>query len=101
MGTRKANASESLLTCRNSSRWHQNQGLALQSWDEPGGCPLTGQVVPGMEATRAWSAAAARNVGRRTPKQAPATRLPVARGSLPSHGLGTEYRRGAGRRTGS
>ncbi len=32
--------------------------------DKSGGCPLTGQVVSGMKATRAWSAAAVRNVGR-------------------------------------
>ncbi len=34
--------------------------------DEPGGCPLIGQVVSGMKATRARSAAAAWNVGRPT-----------------------------------
>ncbi len=33
--------------------------------DEPGGCPPIGQAVSGMEAARAWSAASARNVGRR------------------------------------
>jgi hypothetical protein len=36
--------------------------------DEPGGSPCTGQVVPGMEAARAWSAAFTRNVGRWMPK---------------------------------
>lgn len=35
--------------------------------DEPGGCPPVGQVVSGMKATRAWSAAAAWNVGRPVP----------------------------------
>jgi hypothetical protein len=35
--------------------------------DEPGGCPLIGQVVSGMEAARVRSAASAWNVGRRTP----------------------------------
>jgi hypothetical protein len=24
-------------------------------WDQPGGCLLTGQVVPGVKAARAWS----------------------------------------------
>ncbi|GIJ26314.1 hypothetical protein Vqi01_14760 [Micromonospora qiuiae] len=35
--------------------------------DEPGGCPLIGQAVSGMEAARVRSAASAWNVGRRTP----------------------------------
>jgi len=35
--------------------------------DKPGGSPCTGQVVPGMEAARAWSAAFTRNMGRRMP----------------------------------
>jgi hypothetical protein len=42
-------------------------GATFQLRDEPGGCPLIGQVVSGMEAARAWSAASARNVGRRVP----------------------------------
>ena len=33
--------------------------------DEPGGCPFIGQVVSGVEAARARSAASAWNVGRR------------------------------------
>jgi hypothetical protein len=33
--------------------------------DESGGCPCIGQMMPGMEAARAWSAAFTRNVGRR------------------------------------
>lgn len=39
-------------------------GMSSLSRDEPGGCPLIGQVVSGMEATRARSAASAWN-GRR------------------------------------
>src|SRR3954447_2122463 len=35
--------------------------------DEPGGCPLIGQVVSGVKVARARSAAPARNVGRRVP----------------------------------
>ena len=33
-----------------SFRWHQNQRSCFKLWDRPGGCPLTGQVVPGVEA---------------------------------------------------
>jgi len=60
-------------------------GASFGLWDELGGSPLTGQVVSGVEATRAWSAAFAWNVGRRAPAQRRA-RLggPVARGSVPS-----------------
>jgi hypothetical protein len=36
-------------------------GVSSLSRDEPGGCPLIGQVVSGMEATRARSAASAWN----------------------------------------
>ena len=39
-------------------------GVSTRSRDESGGCPLTGQAVSGMEATRARSAASAWN-GRR------------------------------------
>jgi hypothetical protein len=34
---------------------------------EPGGYPITGQVVPGAEVARAWHAAFVRNVGKRAP----------------------------------
>jgi hypothetical protein len=34
---------------------------------EPGGYPITGQVVPGAEVARAWTAAFVRNVGKRAP----------------------------------
>ena len=72
--------------------------------DESGGCPCTGQVVPGMEAARAWSAAFTRNVGRRA----------LIRRACPGKGWagereraerrepqGAEYRRGVCWRTGS
>ena len=49
--------------------------------DEPGGCPPIGQVVSGMKATRAWSAAAAWNVGRPAPIRPP---VRVVRGRPPS-----------------
>jgi hypothetical protein len=29
-------------------RWHQNRGVSGASWEEPGGCPLTGRAVSGM-----------------------------------------------------
>jgi len=61
VGTRKANASESLLTCRDDNPHDIETGASGCSRDEPGGRPLTGQVVSGMKATRAWSAAAAPN----------------------------------------
>ncbi len=49
--------------------------------DEPGGCPPIGQVVSGMKATRAWSAAAVWNVGRPAPIRPP---VRVVRGRPPS-----------------
>lgn len=67
VGTRKANVSESLTTCRDDYQRDIETGVSGCLRDEPGGCPLTGQVVSGMKATRAWSAAAAWNVGRPTP----------------------------------
>ena len=56
--------------------------------DEPGGCPFTGQAVPGMKAARARSAASARNAGRRAPiLRRVAGEVPGgARGSAPSGG---------------
>jgi hypothetical protein len=67
--------------------------------DEPGGCPLTGQVVSGMKATRAWSAAAAWNVGRPAPIRPPpgGERETTEQQKL----RGAEYRCGEGWRTGS
>jgi hypothetical protein len=67
VGTRKASARESLLTCRNETTDGIETGAVGLSQDESGGCPLAGQMVPGMEATRAWSAAFTRNVGRPVP----------------------------------
>src|SRR4051794_1178213 len=32
------------------SRWHRKRGVWLFSCDEPGGCPMTGQAVPGVKA---------------------------------------------------
>jgi hypothetical protein len=46
-GTGKASASESLLTCRNSKTTSE-PGCFRRLRDEPGGYPLTGQVVSGM-----------------------------------------------------
>ena len=40
-------------------------GVSMQSREEPGGCPPIGQVVSGMQATRAWSAASVWNRRRR------------------------------------
>jgi hypothetical protein len=44
-------------------------GVSMRSRDEPGGCPLIGQVVSGMQATRAWSAASVWNRRRRVRKR--------------------------------
>ena len=64
VGTGKANVSESLTTCRDDYPYDIETGVSGCPRDEPGGSPLTGQVVSGMKATRVWSAAAAGNVGR-------------------------------------
>jgi hypothetical protein len=40
-------------------------GVSMRSRDRSGGCPFTGQVVSGMEATRARSAASVWNRRRR------------------------------------
>ena len=66
------------------------------------GVPITGQVVSGVKAASAWSAALARNVRRRVPIWRPGSQaLKVARGSVPRQRTeGTEYRRGARWRTG-
>jgi hypothetical protein len=40
-------------------------GVSMRLRDEPGGCPPIGQVVSGMQATRARSAASVRNRRRR------------------------------------
>ena len=50
VGTGKASASESLLKCRNNLDDIET-GAFWRSRDEPGGCPLTGQVVSGMKTT--------------------------------------------------
>ena len=59
-------------------------GATSEPRDKPGGSPLTGQAVSGMEATRAWSAAFAWNVGRHVPVPASVGDLPAARGSVSS-----------------
>jgi hypothetical protein len=81
VGTRKANVSESLTTCRDDYPYDIETGISGCPRDEPGGSPLTGQVVSGMKATRAWSAAAAGNVGRPTLIRPP---VMVVRGRPPS-----------------
>jgi hypothetical protein len=66
VGIRKASESDPLMTCRNKKTTSKPGGLNGPGM-EPGGCPSIGQAVSGMEAARAWSAASARNVGRRVP----------------------------------
>jgi len=64
VGIRKASESEPFDDVSKQSADIET-GATFQPRDEPGGCPLIGQVVSGMEAARAWSAASVWNVGRR------------------------------------
>ena len=66
VGSGKASVSEPLLTCRNKLDGIET-GASQRFRDEPGGCPFIGQVVSGMKAARAQTAAPARNVGRPVP----------------------------------
>ena len=68
-------------------------GVYPLSRDELGGCPLIGQAVSGMEATRARSAAPTRNVRRPNPILPVSFLWEWARGSSPGL-LGCEYRCG-------
>ena len=63
VGTGKTSESEPLLTCREVAVTSK-PGRSAVVRDEPGGCPPIGQVVSGMKAARARSAAFARNLGR-------------------------------------
>jgi hypothetical protein len=49
IGTRKTNASEPLMKCRDLGNGIET-GVSMRSRDEPGGCPSIGQVVSGMQA---------------------------------------------------
>ena len=82
VGIRKANASESLTKCRNPID-DIKTGASAWPWDESGGYPFTGQMVSGIKATRAWSAAVAWNVGRQALIPPPAG-FGVVRGRAPS-----------------
>jgi hypothetical protein len=48
VGAGKTNASEPLLTCRNSQSGVET-GVSSESRDESGGCALTGQMASGMQ----------------------------------------------------
>ena len=65
VGIGKASESDSLMTCRNLATGIET-GVSMQSRDESGGNPFTGQVVSGIQATRARSAAFVWNGRRRT-----------------------------------
>ena len=80
MGIGKASESDSLMTCRNLATGIET-GVSMQSRDESGGSPFTGQAVSGIQATRARSAAFVWN-GRRRTRIRPA--VGWARGSVPS-----------------
>jgi hypothetical protein len=49
VGIGKTNASEPLMKCREVGN-DIKTGVSMQSRDKPGGCPLIGQVVSGMQA---------------------------------------------------
>jgi hypothetical protein len=51
--TRKTNTSEPPFTCRNSLDGVET-GEVMLPQDEFGGCLLTGQAAPGIEAASAW-----------------------------------------------
>jgi hypothetical protein len=63
VGIGKASVSEPLLTCR-EVEVTSKPGRSAVVRDEPGGCPLIGQVVSGTKVARARSAASAWNLGR-------------------------------------
>jgi hypothetical protein len=63
VGIGKASVSEPLMTCREVEETSK-PGRSAVVRDEPGGCPSIGQVVSGMKAARARSAASAWNLGR-------------------------------------
>ena len=63
VGIGKARVREPLMTCR-EVEVASKPGRSVVVRDEPGGCPFIGQVVSGMKAARAPSAAFALNVGR-------------------------------------
>jgi hypothetical protein len=98
VGSGKASASEPLLTCRNKPDGIET-GETKSLRDEPGGCPFIGQVVSGMKAARARTAAPARNVGRRAMTMPPGRDGERERPEAETKG--TEYRRAARWRTGS
>ena len=81
--------------------WHQNRGSCSEM--SLAVCPCAGQVVPGVKAARAWSAALARNVRRRASILRPVgVQDPVGceRERAEAETVGTEYRCGVRWRTG-
>jgi hypothetical protein len=88
VGIGKASVSEPLMTCR-EVEVTSKPGRSVVVRDEPGGCPFIGQVVSGMKAARARSAASAWNWGRQAPTprdRAVARRGGQARGSASGGG---------------
>lgn len=88
VGIGKASESEPLMTCR-EVEVTSKPGRSAVVRDEPGGCPFIGQVVSGMKAARARSAASAWNLGRQVstlPGRVAWWRLGRVRGSSPGGG---------------
>jgi len=73
-------------------------GVTAWPGTEPGGYPITGQVVPGAEVARAWTAAFVRNVGWRFPIRPPWKGRREGEFQA-SESRGIEYRCGARRRS--
>ena len=69
-GIRKASESDPLMKHRKTGD-DIKTGVYVELREEPGGSPFTGQVVSGVKAARAWSAATTWNVGRRVPIRRP------------------------------
>jgi hypothetical protein len=99
VGAEKANVSEPLMKCRKRSDGIET-GVQLLPRDEPGGCLLIGQVVPGTKAARArfrrqhgtWepvAPAAPAGCWTGRPKGAPQAAETV-RGRVPVRGTGAD-----------
>ncbi len=102
--TKKANASEPLMTCRKRSNGIETEESRYLG-KQPGGDLLIAQVVPGMEVARAWLRLwcktwepVASNVtvglgqGPARPSKEESQAAETARGRVPTRGTGTDCR---------
>ena len=99
---KKANVSEPLMTCRNSTDGIETEERRYLG-KQPGGNLPTAQVVPGMEVARAWlrlccetwepvASNAAVGLGERParPSKGEPQAAETARGRVPMRGTGTD-----------